>query len=122
MRRNIIITIEPDSVVGTTQLPVPASLLSVTELSEQVSIDSALPEKSKENHDDSAFNVGTPLQTDRWIYRIVVGALALALVSSIGGAVWLQSNDKAIPEILIGLGTGALGGLAGLLAPTPSKE
>jgi len=41
----------------------------------------------------------------------------------IGGTVWLQANDnKKIPEILIGLGTGALGGLAGLLAPTPTKE
>ena len=79
-------------------------MLSVTELSEQVSKDSALAEKNKENHDESVSNVGTPLQTDRWIYRIVVGALALALVSSIGGAVWLQSNDKDIPEILIGLG------------------
>ena len=64
----------------------------------------------------------TPLQTDSWIYRIVVSALSLTLVSSISGAVWLQANDKEIPEILIGLGTGALGGLAGLLAQTPEKE
>ena len=64
----------------------------------------------------------TPLQTDSWIYRIVVSALSLTLVSSISGAVWLQTNDKEIPEILIGLGTGALGGLAGLLAQTPEKE
>jgi len=64
----------------------------------------------------------TPLQTDSWIYRIVVSALSLTLVSSIGGAVWLQTDDKEIPEILIGLGTGALGGLAGLLAHTPEKE
>lgn len=64
----------------------------------------------------------TPLQTDSWIYRIVVSALSLTLVSSICGAVWLQANDKEIPEILIGLGTGALGGLAGLLAPTPGKD
>ncbi|MDF5730286.1 MAG: hypothetical protein PUP92_20255 [Rhizonema sp. PD38] len=64
----------------------------------------------------------TPLQTDSWIYRIIVSALSLTLISSISGAVWLQANDKEIPEILIGLGTGALGGLAGLLAPTASKE
>jgi hypothetical protein len=83
---------------------------------------SVLVEKNQDNADESVLNVGTPLQSDRWIYRIVVSALALTLVSSIGGTLWLQANDKAIPEILIGLGTGALGGLAGLLAPTPSKE
>ncbi|MBW4677314.1 MAG: hypothetical protein KME52_25915 [Desmonostoc geniculatum HA4340-LM1] len=103
MKQNIIISIQSDS-VKTTQLSETTAIASITELSEQVSC------------------VGTPLQTDRWIYRIVVGALALTLVSCIGGTVWLQANDKKIPEILIGLGTGALGGLAGLLAPTPTKE
>ncbi|MCC5668328.1 hypothetical protein LC653_31840 [Nostoc sp. CHAB 5784] len=86
------------------------------------STDAEKVEKNKEHHDEPVSGLGTPLQTDRWIYRIVVSALALTLISSIGGAVWLQANDKDIPEILIGLGTGALGGLAGLLAPTPSKE
>ena len=109
MRQNIIISIES---------PEP----SITELSEPVSQDGILVEKSKKNRDEPMSNVETPLQTDRWIYRIVVGALALTLVSSISGAVWLQANDKDIPEILIGLGTGALGGLAGLLVPTPAKE
>ncbi|PHJ67601.1 hypothetical protein VF14_04830 [Nostoc linckia z18] len=103
MRQNIIIRIESDS-IKTNQVSETAAVSSITEVSEQVSC------------------VGTPLQTDRWIYRIVVGALALTLVSCIGSTVWLQANDKKIPEILIGLGTGALGGLAGLLAPTPTKE
>lgn len=103
MRQNILISIESDN-VQTTQLLETTAVPSITELAKQVSY------------------VGTPLQTDRWIYRIVVGALALTLVSCIGGTVWLQANDKKIPEILIGLGTGALGGLAGLLAPIPTKE
>ncbi len=63
-----------------------------------------------------------PLQTDSWISRIIVSALSLTLVSSINGAVWLQANNKEIPEIIIDLGTGALAGLAGLLSPTPGKE
>lgn len=104
MKRNIIISIEPDSGVDTTQQSISVQVPSLPEELEQV------------------FTVGTPLQTDRWIYRIVVSALALTLTTSIGGAVWLQLVNKPIPEILIGLGTGALGGLAGLLAPTPSKE
>jgi hypothetical protein len=77
---------------------------------------------SKKNLNKDISHTGTPLQTDRWIYRIVVSTLALALISSIGSAVWLEANDKEIPEILIALGTGSLGGLAGLLSSTPSKE
>ena len=122
MQRHIIISLKTANSFGKTQQLIPLPETLITEQLEQVSKNSHLAEKSQENHDEPASNVGTPLQTDRWIYRIVVGALALTLVSSIGGAVWLQSNDKDIPEILIGLGTGALGGLAGLLAPTPSKE
>ena len=119
MGRKIIIDIEPASIAGTSQDSGSALVLSEMERSQS---DSALVEKKPENPDGLVSNVGTPLQTDRWIYRIVVSALALTLVSSIGGTVWLQSEDKPIPEILIGLGTGALGGLAGLLAPTPAKE
>jgi hypothetical protein len=122
MQRHIIISLKTANSFGKTQQLIPLPETLITEQLEQVSKNSHLTEKSQENHDEPASNVGTPLQTDRWIYRIVVGALALTLVSSIGGAVWLQSNEKDIPEILIGLGTGALGGLAGLLAPTPSKE
>jgi hypothetical protein len=122
MQRHIIISLKTANSFGKTQQLIPLPETLITEQLEQFSKNSHLTEKSQENHDEPASNVGTPLQTDRWIYRIVVGALALTLVSSIGGAVWLQSNDKDIPEILIGLGTGALGGLAGLLAPTPSKE
>jgi hypothetical protein len=122
MQPHIIISLKTANTFGKTQQLIPLPETLITEQLEQVSKNSHLTEKSQENHDEPASNVGTPLQTDRWIYRIVVGALALTLVSSIGGAVWLQSNDKDIPEILIGLGTGALGGLAGLLAPTPSKE
>ena len=122
MQRHIIISLKTANSFGKTQQLIPWPETLITEQLEQVSKNSHLTEKSQENHDELASKVGTPLQTDRWIYRIVVGALALTLVSSIGGTVWLQSNDKDIPEILIGLGTGALGGLAGLLAPTPSKE
>lgn len=122
MKRNIIISIESDSDVDATQNTLPTLNTSVTELSKPVYQNAELTLESQENPDESIINVGTPLQTDRWIYRIVVSALALTIVSCIGSAVWLQSQDKEIPEILTGLGTGALGGLAGLLAPTPSKE
>ncbi len=122
MRQNIIISFEGDNLVETKQHLVPASEPVVNELSNQASPDAEIAPESTQNHDLSICDRGTPLQTDRWIYRMVVGALSLTLVASLGGAIWLQANDKAIPEILIALGTGTLGGLAGLLAPTPAKE
>ncbi len=64
----------------------------------------------------------TPLQTDNWIYRIVVLALGLiGLVAAIGG-ILLVSNDKTVPEILIALGSAAVGAMAGLLAPSPATQ
>ncbi|KAB8315747.1 hypothetical protein SD81_030825 [Tolypothrix campylonemoides VB511288] len=122
MKRNIIISIEADGIADTTGNAFPTPDTSITETSKSVSLDSELTTQNQESPDEPITNLGTPLQTDRWIYRIVVSALALTIVSCIGSAVWLQSQDKEIPEILTGLGTGALGGLAGLLAPTPSKD
>lgn len=122
MKRNIIISIEADGIADTTGNAFPTTDPSITKTSKSVSLDSELTTQNQESPDEPITNLGTPLQTDRWIYRIVVSALALTIVSCIGSAVWLQSQDKEIPEILTGLGTGALGGLAGLLAPTPSKD
>ena len=67
-------------------------------------------------------DVGKPLDNDVWIYRIVVGALSLTLVSCVIGAICLQVKGQKAPELLTGLGTGALGALAGLLAPSPSRN
>ena len=52
----------------------------------------------------------------------MVGALSLTLVSCVVGAIWLQVKGTKAPELLTGLGTGALGALAGLLAPSPSRN
>src|SRR3990172_8759430 len=59
----------------------------------------------------------TALESDRVVYRIVVIALGLAVLISIGGAVWLASSAVSIPEILVALGSASVGALAGLLAP-----
>jgi hypothetical protein len=96
MKRNIIISIDSDTSEMTT------------------------PEVTDNVNENT--NIRTPLQTDKWIYRIVVSALALTLISSLTGAVYLQAKGEKIPDILTCLGSGALGGLAGLLAPTPNNE
>lgn len=67
-------------------------------------------------------NTKTPLRTDPWIYRMVVGALSLTVLVCVFGSILLHVNEKTSPELLNGLGTGALGALAGLLVPPPMKH
>jgi hypothetical protein len=62
------------------------------------------------------------LESDRFIYRTVVIALAVTLVGSLGCAVLLTVLDEAIPDLLVALGPGALGVLGGLLAPSPIRQ
>ncbi|NEP10793.1 MAG: hypothetical protein F6K14_11365 [Symploca sp. SIO2C1] len=95
---------------------------SVSELAERVSQNPQLAEDIKRDPVDTIRKIGSPLKTDRLIYRIVVSALGLTMLTTVIGATWLAVEDKPIPDILVGLGTGALGSLAGLLAPSPSKE
>jgi len=65
-----------------------------------------------------------PLDSDKWIYRIVVLALGITIVSIIIGVLILIgkgeiNDDKAVPTILTAIGSAAIGALAGLLAPNP---
>ncbi|BAY67123.1 hypothetical protein NIES22_72860 (plasmid) [Calothrix brevissima NIES-22] len=120
--RSILISIEADSDLDTKKNTLPVKITSLTELSKQVSQGAELPRESKEDSHESITNIGTPLQTDRWIYRIVVSTFALTIIFCISSAVLLQFHEKKIPEVITGLGIGALGGLAGLLAPTLSKK
>jgi len=59
---------------------------------------------------------------DRWLYRIAVIVLgSLALIAAIGSVV-LVSNGKTTPEVLVALGSAAVGALVGLFAPSPSNK
>jgi hypothetical protein len=68
-----------------------------------------------------AFLSAEPLRSDVWVYRIVVGALAGVAVSAVLGAIALAFIAVEAPEILIALGSAAIGALAGLLAPAPPR-
>lgn len=59
------------------------------------------------------------LQNDIWLYRLVVAVLGLTVVVSITGAIVLALSGQSTPEVLVALGSAAIGGLAGLLAPSP---
>lgn len=62
-----------------------------------------------------------PLQTDVWIYRVIVFGLSLVTLSAVFAGVALAAYDKPTPEGVIALGSTALGAIAGLLAPSPSR-
>lgn len=58
---------------------------------------------------------------DKWLYRIAVGVLgSLALIAAIG-AIVLVALGKTTPEVLVSLGSAAVGALVGLFAPSPSR-
>jgi hypothetical protein len=58
-------------------------------------------------------------ERDILLFRIVVIALGLCVLSSLVGAIILAVNGLDTPELLVALGSAAIGGLAGLLAPSP---
>lgn len=63
------------------------------------------------------------LVQDRWIYRIVVGALGLVSLTAAAGAIYLTAmagpeGKLQIPDVLTALGAAAIGAMAGLLAPS----
>ena len=65
----------------------------------------------------------TPLLTDNWIYRLVVGFLGgvaiLVVLGLVGKTLFAPQGD--VPDGLIALGSAAVGALAGLLAPSPAR-
>lgn len=62
------------------------------------------------------------MKTDPWVYRAVVTTLSLTVIGCLVGTICLSIAGKENPDLLTGLGTGALGALAGVLAPTPLKQ
>lgn len=89
----------------------------------QVTNDSSLTADQKVNLLGSLQKIATPLQSDRWIYRLVVSFLGFAVILTIVGGFILSFKTAAtIPEGLIALGSAAVGALAGLLAPSPTSR
>ncbi len=64
-----------------------------------------------------------PLTSDYWIYRIVVFALGFTvLLCTVFSFLIAKEPGAQTPEILIALGSAAVGALAGLLAPSPRDK
>ncbi len=54
------------------------------------------------------------------LYRIAVIVLGLLAIFAAVGSIVLVSFDKTTPDVLIALGSAAVGALVGLFAPSPS--
>jgi hypothetical protein len=97
---------------------------SVRELATMIKKDKSLEDEIKKDPAKAIAKITeSPLQADKWIYRIVVSALGLAVLLAVSGGIYLAANKvTAIPEILIAIGSAAVGALAGLLVPTPGSK
>lgn len=60
-------------------------------------------------------------RVDPFLYRLLVGGLVAAILLVIGGAIALAWAGKVLPDGIIALGGAAVGGLVGLLVPSPTN-
>lgn len=96
---------------------------SVAELAVKVAQDPNLASTIKDNPAQAIAELAAPLRNDPWIYRIVVGALAAVAVLAVIAAIWLTlAGADKIPDVVIALGSAAVGALGGLLAPSPANK
>ncbi|MGI0118446.1 hypothetical protein [Zooshikella sp. RANM57] len=58
-----------------------------------------------------------PLENDRHVYRTAVYALTGGILISLLGGIWLASNDKDIPQMLVAVASACAGALGALIAP-----
>lgn len=59
------------------------------------------------------------IEKDIWLFRIVVAVTGVTVVASLVGAITLAMTGQFTPEVIVALGSAAIGGLAGLLALSP---
>jgi len=71
--------------------------------------------------DERAIEPAPSQQADPLLYRMVVGALGLALLLMVLGGLILSAIGMTIPDGLIALGAASGGALGGLLAPAPAR-
>lgn len=105
------------------------SIRSAEELLRRVVTNPALAEEISKNPVKSLQALVTlvtketpPLESDVWIYRIVVSSLGAVVFTSVLGAIFITKAQGTVPDILTALGSASIGALAGLLAPSPTKN
>lgn len=83
-----------------------------------------LPDEVRKEITDVIGTLSKPLESDVWIYRIVVVVLGLVVLCTVVGGIYiteLSRGDRqlSLPEGIVAIGSAAVGALAGLLAPSP---
>ena len=63
-----------------------------------------------------------PWAGDKLLYRIAVIVLGLLTLIAAVGSIVLVSLGHQTPEVLVALGSAAVGALVGLFAPSPSRD
>ena len=58
-----------------------------------------------------------PGAADRWIYRWGIYILGFVSILAVVGMICLSADGKTVPDGLIAIGSAAMGGIAGILAP-----
>lgn len=94
-------------------------IVSVTELAARLRSDPQLQAQVRADPAGTIAGLAAPLRNDVWIYRVVVVALGLAILTSLAGAIYLTAIGKQDSTLLTAIGSASVGALAGLLAPTP---
>ena len=96
---------------------------SVKELAASVAEDKDLANAIKADPVKTLAEISTnPLETDALIYRIVVGVLGASVIITLLGYIAFTFFALKAPEAMVAIGAGALGALAGLLAPSPVSK
>lgn len=96
---------------------------NIEDLKSGIAADPELQKAFADNPVEAAKSIQeSPLETDNWIYRIVVITLGLSILSIIIGVLFLVSGKQEVPAILTAIGSAAIGAISGLLAPSPKKQ
>ena len=84
-----------------------------------VAQDQKLQEQIKQDPVGTLERLAEPLESDPWIYRIVVLSLGLAAIGVVAGVIVLKARRQVhpIPDALVAIGSAAVAALAALLIP-----
>jgi len=97
---------------------------STVELAARAAREPELQRQLKEDPVATLQALAKPLESDPWIYRLVVVVLGLTILFVVSGVFILKviDNSTGIPDALVAIGSAAVAALAGLLSPFPSRK
>jgi hypothetical protein len=98
---------------------------TVRELAFRVVHDKALEEQIKSNPAEALQAIASQSPAyvkDPVFYRIIVGGLVLIILACVVGAIVLAIREQATPEVLLSIGSAAVGAVAGIVAQPGARR